>query len=843
MPYTQDNRICSLTTNLGPDALLLKSLSGHEGISELFRFDLDLLAESDSIDFAELIGQPVSIQLDLADGESRYFSGIVSRFAQGAADRRFVSYRAEVVPRLWLLSRKTDCRIFQEMTTQAILEQIFSEFGITDFEFRLSSPPGPRQYCVQYRETSLAFISRLLEEDGCYYFFVHSEDGHTLVVSDDSSLAEECPGQAEAAYQDGTSGLAQADQVESWQVEQVLHTGGSALCDYNFETPSTSLLVGAPTATNVGGNEGLEHYDYHPGEYPDVETGETIARVRMEEQEAAAVIIRGTSSCRSFSTGFKFTLVNHYRPDTTDKPYLLTSIHHRLRQPADVQSGGEQIGATYENSFTCIPADKPFRPARLTPKPVVLGPQTALVVGPDGEEIHVDQYGRVKVRFYWDRLGAYDDTASCWVRVSRFWAGKNWGAVFHPRIGQEVIVDFLEGDPDKPLVTGSVYNAEQMPPYALPDNKTQSGIKSRSTPEGGPSNFNEIRFEDKKGQEEFFQHAEKTMTIVVKGSESESVGGSKSQSAGGSISSTAGKNISRTATENISRSAGKNIEDKAAGSYSLLTNQGIHLKTVHGAYEAITSAIDEAVAKLKGGDTGAAQASAESAMSTAEQTAGAAASAASSGASAAASAAESQASKVGEALAGLGTAVAAGAASEVLADKLLGALGAADSAKAEIKELIEGILPVIPSIVMWAMKNYQVQALWQISMSAKYNSVSIESEKKDVSVKAKKEMNLEASDKDFNLTAGSKDINVKAGKENINVTAKKKISIKAEDEDLVIEAGKKKVFIKAAKQIFLKCGKASISLSDSGNIVLSGNKININGKAPVQIKGKPIKLN
>ncbi len=836
MQYIQDNRICSLKTPLKNDSLLIRSLTGHEGISELFRFELDLLGEGESLDFAELIGKPVVVQLDLSDGESRFFHGIVARFSQGEADRRFVSYRAEVVPTLWLLSRKTDCRVFpQDWTTQQIIEKIFSEFGITDFEFRLGGPSVTRHYCVQYRETSLAFFSRLLEEDGLHYFFKHSEEGHQLVIADDSSLAEDCPGQAEAIFQDGASGISEEDCIESWQVEQELHTGGCALGDYNFETPSTDLRVGVATSTPVGGNEGLEHFDYHPREYPDVEGGEKIARVRMEEQEAAAVLIRGSSSCRAFNTGYRFKLLRHYREDYDEKLYLLTSVHHRLRQPADYESGGETTPTTYENSFVCIPQKTIYRPARVTPKPVVLGPQTALVVGPEGEEIHVDSYGRIKVRFFWDRFSPYDGSLCCWVRVSQGWAGKNWGMMHLPRVGQEVIVDFLEGDPDKPMVTGRVYNAEQMPPYTLPDNKTQSGIKSRSTPEGGPSNFNEMRFEDKKGSEEFFQQAEKNMTVLVKGSRSETVGGSVSTSAGGPI--------SRASAKDISRTADGSINDKAAGSYSLLTNQGIHLKTVHAAYEAITAAWEKAKSALKSGDAAGAAESAGTAAETGMDTANAMASQAANAADGAAGAAGAGAGKVGAALQGLGTAIAAGAASEVLADKLLAAVGAADGASAELKKLLEGLLPEIPSIVMWAMKNYQVQALWQISMSAKYNSVSIESEKKDVSIKAKKQMQLEASEKDFNLTAGKKDINVKASKENINVTAKKKISIKAEDEDLVIEAGQKKVFIKAAKQIFLKCGKASISLAESGNIVISGNKININGKAPVQIKGKPIKLN
>jgi type VI secretion system secreted protein VgrG len=516
-----ETSLFTLTTPLGPDKLLLKGFRGSEGISRLFHFELDLLSEDPSIDFTQIIGKSVTIAVTQADGTPRYFNGIISRFGQGGADETFTSYHAEMVPWLWLLTRTADCRIFQNMKIPDIIKQVFTGLGFNDFADSLKSPYEPREYCVQYRETDFNFVSRLMEEYGIFYFFQHTQGKHTLVLGDDPSANANCPGQSQFRFYFETRAVLDEDVVNGWQAEQELRTGKCTLTDYNFETPSSDLLSSTSTIDSVGGNSQYDTYDY-PGNYLTKSDGASLTKIRMQEEESVHVVIHGTSDARSMVSGYKFTLTEHYREDMNTS-YLLTDIGHS----AQTTGFGSRRGAAeehYSNSFKCIPASVPFRPLRLTPRPTIRGPQPAVVVGPAGNEIYTDQYGRVKVQFFWDRLGNNDENSSCWIRVSQFWAGKAWGAIFLPRIGQEVMVDFLEGDPDQPLVSGRVYNAEQTVPYSLPDEQTKSTIKTRSSQGGGTDNFNEIRFEDKMGEEELFIHAEKDMVREVENDDSLKVG-------------------------------------------------------------------------------------------------------------------------------------------------------------------------------------------------------------------------------------------------------------------------------------------------------------------------------
>jgi type VI secretion system secreted protein VgrG len=525
MPYTQQNRLIAVVTPLGEDVLLLQGLTGNEGISRLFRFDLDLLSEKSSISFKDIVGQNVTIRVTLGDNTPRFFNGFVSRFAQSGSDFRFTHYQMEVVPWLWFLTRIADCRIFQEKTIPDIIKAVFDSRGFQNYKFSLTANYDPREYCVQYRETDFNFVSRLMEQYGIFYFFEHENGKHTLVLGDSESVHQPCPHQSKAAYNLVVGGLDADDVVTGWQMEQELRTGKYSLTDYNFETPSANLMANEPTVVNVGGNSGYEIYDY-PGEYPNKSQGKTLAAVRMQEEEASHLVVSGSSVCRAFTTGYKFTLEDHYRDDM-NAPYVLTEIQHVASVEGSYTSGDETSGEHYSNRFNCIPADVPFRPLRRTPEPFVQGPQTALVVGKSGEEIWVDKYGRIKVQFYWDRLGKKDEKSSCWIRVSQPWAGAGWGAMWIPRMGQEVIVDFLEGDPDRPLITGRVYNAEQIVPYSLPDNQTRSTFMSRSSKGGGASNYNELRFEDKKGSEQIFMNAEKEMDLRVEKESREFVGANR----------------------------------------------------------------------------------------------------------------------------------------------------------------------------------------------------------------------------------------------------------------------------------------------------------------------------
>ncbi len=524
MAYTQDDRLLAVDTPLGKDVLLLHSFSGVEGISRLFSFNLSLMSEDSNIALTDLIGQRVTISVATADGSPRHINGFVSRFAQAGADPRFSYYQAEIVPWLWFLTRNANCRIFQNLSIPDIIEKVFNDRGFTDFSNRLQSSYQPREYCVQYRETDFNFVSRLMEQSGIFYYFEHDDSKHTLVLADSPSVHQDCPGQSTYSFQEtaGPGGIPEdKDVVTAWRMEQEMRPGKYALTDFNFKTPSTSLLSNADSVITVGDNRKYEIFDY-PGIYEKKSDGDEVSKTRMEEEEASYALAGGGGTCRPFLPGYRFTLEDHYRPDM-NATYILTELQHSASL-GDSYTSDDSSGVTYLNNFTCIPSTAKFRPARVTPHPFVQGPQTAIVVGPSGEEIYVDNYGRVKVQFHWDREGKRDEKSSCWIRVSHPWAGKNWGGINIPRIGQEVIVDFLEGDPDRPIITGRVYNAEQMPPYTLPDYQTRSTMLSRSSKGGNSNNFNEVRFEDKKGSEQFFMNAEKDMDWRVEEESREFVG-------------------------------------------------------------------------------------------------------------------------------------------------------------------------------------------------------------------------------------------------------------------------------------------------------------------------------
>ena len=508
--YTQENRLIQIITPLGPDVLLLQGFDGQEGISRLFHFDLWMNSENRSISFDSVAGKKASIKIVLPDQSERYINGIIATFSQGGASPVFASYQATLVPWFWFLTRTSDCRIFQNITVPDIIQKLFQEGGFSDFKNKLRGSYKEREYCVQYRETTFNFISRLMQEEGIFYFFEHEADKHTLVLADSPSEFKPCPYQPIARYESPENAGWGEEVVTEWSIGQEVRPGRYAINDFNFEKPLMDL-----TAT-VSGKDSRKYeiYDY-PGEYQNKDEGERIAGIRMQEEETPYTVISGSSSCRGFLTGYRFQLRDHYRRDI-NKEYVLTTIHHLCNAGTNYRSteGEGDNSFEYTNQFQCIPYPAPFRPSRTAPVPVVHGTQTAMVVGPPGEEIYVDKYGRVKVQFHWDREGKYNEKSSCWIRVSQNWAGKRWGAMFIPRIGQEVIVDFIEGDPDRPIITGRVYNGASMPPYELPTEKTKSTVKTYSSKGGG--GFNELRFEDKKGDEQIFIHAEKNQDIRIK---------------------------------------------------------------------------------------------------------------------------------------------------------------------------------------------------------------------------------------------------------------------------------------------------------------------------------------
>jgi type VI secretion system secreted protein VgrG len=492
----KQSSVLQITTPFGADALRLVRLAAEEAISSPFRLDLELLSREASLDFKKILGRGVTAKVALSGGKTRYFHGIVTRFVQACRAGEMTTYRAEVRPRSWLLGKTRDSRVYQNQSVPEIVKAIFSEHGVSPVEDKLKGKYEKREYCVQHQESAADFVSRLLEDEGIFYYFKHADGEHTLVLGDDSTAHLPCPNlpTARCRGEEATS-LADEDVVISCEIDHQVTVGGYAVSDFNFEMPETSLL-----STVSGSDQSLSVFEY-PGNHAAKGAGESRAKLRLEAEEASGSWLSGESYCRAMSAGHTFKLQEHERAGA-NIDYALLSVTH---------SATEQ---EYANSFVAFPKSVPFRPHRVTPKPLIHGAQTAIVTGKSGEEIWTDKHGRIKVHFHWDRLGKKDEKSSCWVRVSQGWAGKGWGAFFLPRVGQEVVVTFLGGDPDRPLVTGSVYNAQQTTPYSLPSEQTKSTMKSRSSKEG--SGGNEIRFEDKKDAEELLFHAEKDHNVTVK---------------------------------------------------------------------------------------------------------------------------------------------------------------------------------------------------------------------------------------------------------------------------------------------------------------------------------------
>jgi type VI secretion system secreted protein VgrG len=509
--FSQAKRPLRVETPLGTDKLLITGLSGREAISSMFRYQLDLMSEDAGITGDDLLRKPVAVSITLPDGSERWIHGLVSRLAQLGRRDDVTFYEAEIVPAAWFLSLARDCRIFQQKTVIEIVQQVLEDSGVTDFEFR-AGQYETREYCVQYRESNLDFIQRLLEDEGLHYTFEHSKKKHLMVIGDTTMSNPDIEGPTKIRFATQPDG--DEDIIRGIRREDSVYVGKVTLNDYDYTQPSLSLI------SSVSGKGVEEVYDY-PGKYADPGAGEEFARIRLEAQEAMRASVHGDGSCRAFVAGSVFTLFDHYN-SSVNRAYRL--VEAALTVMAGDYRSWDDGEFDCRCAFVAIPDNTPYRPPLRTPRPAVQGSQTALVVGPAGEEIYVDKYGRVKVQFYWDRQGKKNETSSCWVRVSSAWAGKKWGAIHIPRIGQEVIVDFLEGDPDLPIITGRVWNDDQMPPYDLPDNKTQSGIKSRSSKGGGTDTFNEIRMEDAKGKELLYVHAEKDKHVVVENDRTESVG-------------------------------------------------------------------------------------------------------------------------------------------------------------------------------------------------------------------------------------------------------------------------------------------------------------------------------
>ncbi|MCA8977189.1 MAG: type VI secretion system tip protein VgrG [Planctomycetes bacterium] len=512
--FIQEDRVLAIDAINGVE-FALGGFVGSEEVSGLFHFRLEVTSEDLAVAANKVIGKPVSFRIedheDIDSGSTtqpRHFHGIVAEMYAGqkAIDHRI--YTLVVVPWLWMLTKRTDCRIFQQKTVVEIVEAVFSKLGFTDYDkSNLRATYPALEYCVQYRETDFDFMSRLLEEHGIFYFFRFAAGSHKMILADSSVAHSNCdPKDVMQAH-----GAVDGKHIRNW-TKHLSHISGQVrFRDYNHTTPSETLEAQASSVVDLPKIADYELYDY-PGRYPNVSDGGQRAKTRIEAEEVSHCVVDGDGNCDAFTAGTKFSVKEHECDEEKGQEFVLTGVVHR----AYVMPVSElKARIYYVNDFECIPKAVTFRPARITPRPTVKGPQTAVVVGPSGEEILPDKYGSVKVQFPWDRDGQKDENSSCFVRVAQTIAGKNWGSMWLPRIGQEVVVEFLEGDPDRPLITGSVYNEDNLPPYALPANMTQSGVKTRSTKEGKAENFNELRFEDKKGSEQIYFHAEKDFERVV----------------------------------------------------------------------------------------------------------------------------------------------------------------------------------------------------------------------------------------------------------------------------------------------------------------------------------------
>ena len=549
-------RLVKLVSPLG-EALLFNRLEGSDGLSRNGEYRVTVLSRRPDIKGDELLGKSVSVKAVTPRGGLREFNGLAVGFYQVGQQGRYHQYLIVVRPWTWLLTRTSDCKIFQDKTVRQIIEAVLADHPYADFEFQLAGQYTPWDYCVQYRESDFNFLARLMEQEGIHFFFRHHGGKHTLVIADGAQAHAAAAGYASLPFIEPEATHARQEEgVRDWTHGSEIQPTRFIQRDFNFEKPRADLQADASPARPLKHEHAarLDVFDY-PGEYLERSDGQRIAAIRVEEMRHPFDQFSGESNALGLASGGLFKLMGHPRADQNQE-YLITGADYRLEEsPPESELADTEL---FSVRLQAIPSAQTYQPPRLTPKPIVQGPQTAIVVGKAGDEIHTDKYGRVKVQFHWDRYGQKDENSSCWIRVSHPWAGQNWGMIAIPRIGQEVIVEFLEGDPDRPIITGRVYNADQMPPWSLPANMTQSGILTRSTKGGNINTANAIRFEDKKGAEQLWIHAEKDQDIEVENDESHSVGHDRSKSIGNDETVSVGNDRNESVTKNESVRIGAN---------------------------------------------------------------------------------------------------------------------------------------------------------------------------------------------------------------------------------------------------------------------------------------------
>lgn len=519
----QDTRLVRVRTTLEGDTFLVHRMRGHEAVSRPFAFSAELLSPDAMLELKQVVGQPITVSLSTPRGD-RHFHGYVREFARTGTDGGLASYRAEIAPWFAFLEFTSNCRIFQDLSVPDIVAEVFAAYdGLALCEYRLGARYEKIPYCVQYNESDFAFVSRLLEDAGIHYYFAHAEDRHTMVLRDDSTQAPEIDGYTHVSYVADTQ-VQNEHGIEAWKPRRRVGPSVQARKSFDFKQPRSPLTVDQPMAVPRGILPRLETFMYEgAARYGDSRIGEALAGMRAEEAAWQTKLFEADGNHPGLQSGRNFLFHGHYEhaeADEDERRFLVLEASHDLRNNfGDGYNTAEP--ATHRVTAVCLRRKIPFRPQRLTPQPRMAGPQTATVVGPPGEEIHADRYGRVKVQFHWDRFGTFNHSSSCWVRVASPWAGSGMGGVSAPRIGQEVVVDFLDGDPDRPLITGRVYNEDNMPPFGL----EVSGMKSRTVKGEG---YNEVTMHDSAGSELLNMHAQRDMVTTVLNDQNAAVKNNKS---------------------------------------------------------------------------------------------------------------------------------------------------------------------------------------------------------------------------------------------------------------------------------------------------------------------------
>lgn len=590
----QRDRLMQFSSPLGKDVLLIESLEGAEGISRLFEYHAELLADAGTaIDPKSIVGSKVTIGIALSDVKgSRWINGIVASFEQCAGDKDFDVYRARIVPSMWQMTLSSDCRVFQDKNVLDIVQDVLKGHYLSLSDQTRGDHPK-LEYCTQYSESDFHFVSRLLEESGIFYWFEHTDQDNKIVVGDSREAYQDCPLSASVPYALNLRGRegAYGASVMEFTSTSTMVSGKHATADYNFQEFKRVDASVKDSASEFGKNA-YEQFLYSAGEegYLKGSTtkslGDLFLDARRRASDATAEVFRGDGTLRSFCAGYTFTLTENPRA-AFNRKYLLTAVTLHADQVPSYRAGNEGRGIGYSNRFTAVSSDITFKPAQTFVKPKIYGPQTAFVVVPSGEEIYIDKHGRVCVQFYWDRARPANHVDNTWVRVAQSWAGKQWGAHFWPRANQEVVVQFLNGDPDNPVITGSLYNGMNAPPYPLPASSTRSGIVTRSSKGGSGQNANELRFEDKKGSEQIFLNAEKDMdhrtehdhrryvgnddSLIVKHNQLEQVGGHYHREVkGASVDKIGGKS---------DLDIGSDLTEKVGGSHSLKVSSSQSVQT------------------------------------------------------------------------------------------------------------------------------------------------------------------------------------------------------------------------------------------------------------------------